>query len=87
MQPSEYRTPRGFRSFKSIGGVRGSAQRNRNRHRYSERPFHHDNELLYQSLVQLSGDVEKISEYAAGWGEEVMRRRLTFGRRMRKITE
>ena len=65
--PSEYRTPRGFRNLKSIGGSEGKYKRKRNRHRHSELPVHQDEELLYQNLVQLSGDVEKISENALGW--------------------
>lgn len=56
--------------------VRESAQRNRNRDRHSKPPVHQDKELLYQYLVQLSGDVEKrrVDGYRAvhmGKGVEV----------------
>lgn len=45
-------------------GARGSAQRNRNRR--SEPPVHQDKELLYQNLVQLSGNVENGRVDAGG---------------------
>ena len=50
-------------------GVRGSAQRNRNRDRRSEPPVYQDKELLYQNLVELSGDIEK-RRMVAGWGAD-----------------
>jgi hypothetical protein len=61
-----------------LKGLRGSSQRNRNEDRHSEPPVYQDKELLYQNLVELSGDIEKRRMDAEG----LIVRGLGFGRTM-----
>ena len=58
--------------------MRGSSQRNRNEDRHSEPPVYQDKELLYQNLVELSGDIEKSRMDAGG----LIGRGLGIGRTM-----